>query len=555
MIGSPTAIEIGTFGRHIVLGMPLGPDALRAPHDVRHDRHVGGDGHARRPRLELLDLEASADRGLRVDADQLAFLERLAGLLERGGAAVTVHLDVPQAAHDRSGELAVEDLFLRHEPNLAAQVLLVGGQSGEREVEVAGVVDRDDGTARAGQVLHAGNGELQPLHPPHQAGELDDCPVYRFHIRQPSRVTVPSEPVPVPEIVDCIAGGRPVVAVWVNELGGVTFQVGSGAAREFVKVSPPAEWAHPLADSSPSAIGCAGRARYVRVPRVLGAGDGWLHTAGLPGRSAVDPHWVADPRTAARAIGAGLRLLHDRLPVDDCPFGPPPWVTDSLPIDRLVVCHGDACAPNTLIDDDGRLAAGTSTSETSASPIGGPTWRWPRCRCRGTTPARGTASCLTPTAWIRTRLASSTTGGCGTPAISPPIKLNRSSASTRKGVSAGHKRRACGFPDRHQGRKHPVRPVGQPGVLRVVVPVPGQQHAGLGRPWRRRLPLRLAPAPRPLRPEEPARARQQGRGRAAARLPGARPATRTREGGLSLGSSRRRTRSSTASAGPRATSM
>ena len=23
-------------------------------------------------------------------------------------------------------------------------------------------------------------------------------------------------------------------------------------------------------------------------------------------------------------------------------------------IDRLVVCHGDACAPNTLIDDDGR---------------------------------------------------------------------------------------------------------------------------------------------------------------------------------------------------------
>ena len=43
--------------------------------------------------------------------------------------------------------------------------------------------------------------------------------------------------------------------------------------------------------------------------------------------SAVDPQWVADPRTAARAIGAGLRLLHDALPVADCPFGPPPWVT------------------------------------------------------------------------------------------------------------------------------------------------------------------------------------------------------------------------------------
>ena len=29
-------------------------------------------------------------------------------------------------------------------------------------------------------------------------------------------------------------------------------------------------------------------------------------------------------------------------------------MTDSPPIDQLVVCHGDACAPNTLIDDDGR---------------------------------------------------------------------------------------------------------------------------------------------------------------------------------------------------------
>ena len=26
------------------------------------------------------------------------------------------------------------------------------------------------------------------------------------------------------------------------------------------------------------------------------------------------------------------------------------------PVDRLVVCHGDACAPNTLIDDEGRCS-------------------------------------------------------------------------------------------------------------------------------------------------------------------------------------------------------
>ena len=90
--------------------------------------------------------------------------------------------------------------------------------------------------------------------------------------------------------------------------------------------------------------------------------------------------------------------------------------------------------------------------------------------------------------------ASTTTGDCGTRATSRPAKLERDLASSRKGISAGHKRRACRFPDRHQGRKHPVRPVGQPGVLRVVVPVPRQQHAGLGRPRRLRLPVRLAPA-------------------------------------------------------------
>ena len=80
---------------------------------------------------------------------------------------------------------------------------------------------------------------------------------------------------------------------------------------------------------------------------------------------------MADPAAAARAIGAGLRLLHDALPVDDCPFdwsvAEPPGrhcradarrrgLADPPPIDRLVVCHGDACAPNTLIDDDGHCS-------------------------------------------------------------------------------------------------------------------------------------------------------------------------------------------------------
>lgn len=87
---------------------------------------------------------------------------------------------------------------------------------------------------------------------------------------------------------------------------------------------------------------------------MIDSGRGWLHTAALPGRSAVDPLWAERPEVAARAIGTGLRMFHDALPVSHCPFGPPSWLDDGvLPPDRLVVCHGDACAPNTLMADDG----------------------------------------------------------------------------------------------------------------------------------------------------------------------------------------------------------
>ena len=177
-------------------------------------------------------------------------------------------------------------------------------------------------------------------------------------------MTFPLSPPPVPAVVSRFAGGRPVLAVWVNELGGVTFRVDSGFSDtpEFIKVGK--------TDFSPEANRLRWAAPYIAVPRVLdfGLDDGWawLRTGGLPGLSAVHPRWVAAPEVAVRAIGAGLRALHDSLPVRSCPFdwsaasrlatldpagraglGEPP------PVDRLVVCHGDACAPNTLIGDDG----------------------------------------------------------------------------------------------------------------------------------------------------------------------------------------------------------
>ena len=164
-------------------------------------------------------------------------------------------------------------------------------------------------------------------------------------------MTVPTEPVAVPDIVAAIAGGRPVVPVWENELGGVTFDIDGG--REFVKVYPD-DQAHLLAAEVPR-LRWAGK--YTPVPEVLASGPGWLHTARLAGRTAVDPRWADAPCTAARAIGDGLRRLHDALPVDDCPFGRPSWVpADAPPADRLVVCHGDACSPNTLMADDGTFS-------------------------------------------------------------------------------------------------------------------------------------------------------------------------------------------------------
>jgi kanamycin kinase len=173
-------------------------------------------------------------------------------------------------------------------------------------------------------------------------------------------MTIPSGSLPAPPAVLRIAAGRPVTAVWRNDAGGLTFRVDDVRA-DYVKVGP--------GDHAGEAARLRWARQFTAVPEVLGVGDGWLHTAGLPGRSAVDPYWVVRPEQAARAIGAGLRRLHDLLPVEACPFD---WsvparlaavparlrsaLADAPPVDRLVVCHGDACAPNTLIDDGGRCS-------------------------------------------------------------------------------------------------------------------------------------------------------------------------------------------------------
>lgn len=202
-------------------------------------------------------------------------------------------------------------------------------------------------------------------------------------------MSIPAGPVRVPAQVLSLAreltppdaasaGFEPrLTPVWRNGWGGLTFRVDSEPARpaaqapraHFIKYGP----RDPETSMAQEAQRLAWAAPHTPVPRVISHGGDasheWLVTEALDGLSAVDPRWLAEPETAARAVGQGLRALHDALPTQNCPYdwGVPARVRNAAqrgievpaalrqapPVDRLVVCHGDACVPNTLLDDAG----------------------------------------------------------------------------------------------------------------------------------------------------------------------------------------------------------
>jgi kanamycin kinase len=163
---------------------------------------------------------------------------------------------------------------------------------------------------------------------------------------------------PIPDRARDLNGGADPELVWRNDRDGLTFRVADG----FLKWNPRTTGVDLWREIA--------RLRWLDgrllAPRVLGHGEDetaqWLLTAPVEGTTAVAPRWVARPEDAVRAIAAGLRAVH-ALPVDEVPeelrgdswFDRHPSALGARPLlESPVVVHGDACAPNTLLDAEGR---------------------------------------------------------------------------------------------------------------------------------------------------------------------------------------------------------
>lgn len=175
----------------------------------------------------------------------------------------------------------------------------------------------------------------------------------------------------IPTAVRAVAGTADIEAVWQNAIGGVTYRLGPVDKLRFAKWSP-GNPPYQEADLLIEAQRMEWAGQFINVPTALSCEQypegQLLVTAALPGHSAVSELGKSAPERSALAIGQGLRELHDKLPVEQCPFT---WhlstrinslshneqsalLAEAPPLDA-VVCHGDACLPNTILDANGNF--------------------------------------------------------------------------------------------------------------------------------------------------------------------------------------------------------
>jgi kanamycin kinase len=181
--------------------------------------------------------------------------------------------------------------------------------------------------------------------------------------------------------------------VWDFHPETTTWRLTRGPSVRYLKVQ--------VADHEPTLEAEAGRMRWARdrlpVPEVLGhgraEGEGgagaveWLLTVALPGVNGVHDSVRRDPARLVEGLARGLRRFH-ALPVAECPFDfrqeaamahvrrrvgagmvrqdhlheefselTPSTALAELEAtrpsaERPVVCHGDYCTPNVLLDED-----------------------------------------------------------------------------------------------------------------------------------------------------------------------------------------------------------